>query len=60
MSKSTEACVLEAVIEDNDHDAELMLTGRFLDGELIEFADQLGRTLDLVNEEARRRGLTRT
>jgi hypothetical protein len=54
---STEGSVLHAVIEGRENDAKLVIHAHFSDAELIEYHDSLGKVMDLVNEEATRRGL---
>lgn len=54
---STEASILHAVIEDREDDAKKVIVAHLNDTELIEFHDTLGKIMDLVNEDARRRGL---
>lgn len=57
VSSSTEARVLESVIEeDSEYARQLLASPAFLNGELVEFHDQLSHTLDLVNAEITRRG----
>lgn len=54
---STEASILHAVIEDRDEDARKVIAAHLNDMELIELHDTLGKIMDMVNEDARRRGL---
>lgn len=54
---STEGSVLHAVIEGREHDAKLVIGAHFNDTELIEFYEALGKIMDLVAADARRRGL---
>jgi hypothetical protein len=55
MNSSTEATFLHKVIENRTETAAEILHTDFLDGELIEFSEQLGTALDLVNGEIRAR-----
>lgn len=54
---STEGSILHAVIEDREGDAVKVIGAHLNDTELIEFHESLGKTMDLVLADARRRGL---
>lgn len=55
---SAEAAVLHAVIENREDEAADQIKERFFNNELIEFTESVGRLLDLLNADIRRRGLT--
>lgn len=55
---SAEAAVLHAVIENHEDEAADQIKERFFNNELIEFTESVGRLLDLLNADIRRRGLT--
>lgn len=58
MMLSTEAAILHAVIENREDEAIEMIKTTLFNGELIELTETVGRLLDLLNADARRRGLT--
>jgi hypothetical protein len=56
MRQSLEETVMIAVIEGRPDEVRSHLRDQFLDGELIEFYEQVSALLDLVGEEVTRRG----
>lgn len=54
--RSAEEQIIRSVIEDDKGYAAVLLAD-WLDGELIEFQEQLSQTMELLRAEARARGL---
>lgn len=54
---STEAAILHAMIESREDEATEMIKTSLFNNELIEFSETVGRLLDRLNEDIRRRGL---